>query len=310
MLHDILRYLKSKGHECRVISDYTKVDEYEGIKIFKEKGQDHDWYLESDCIITHLGKTGRAWNLSQSTNKPLFHVIHNSYNNSICRVKPDQYIIYNSCWVRDAHKWNQSNIVCRPIIDVNKYFTKKTGEHITLINLNKNKGGEILKKIAIQMPDHKFLGVKGSANYGTQITDQPDNVEIVEHTSNMKRDVYSRTRLLIMPSEYESWGRTAIEAMISGIPVIANPTPGLIESIGPNGIFVSRHDIDKWAHAIKYILNEKNYLTLSNIFKERAEMVCSYKDFEKLEQFLITKIKDHESKSNQKFRRFKNALQG
>ncbi len=41
----------------------------------------------------------------------------------------------------------------------------------------------------------------------------------------------SRTRILIIPSMDEGFGRMAIEAMACGIPVIANPVGGLLEII-------------------------------------------------------------------------------
>ncbi|WP_262928542.1 glycosyltransferase family 4 protein [Streptomyces sp. CBMA152] len=51
----------------------------------------------------------------------------------------------------------------------------------------------------------------------------------------MREHVYSRSRVILMPSLYESWGRVAVEAFASGIPVIAHTTPGLVESMGEAG---------------------------------------------------------------------------
>lgn len=39
-----------------------------------------------------------------------------------------------------------------------------------------------------------------------------------------------------------------MEAIASGIPCIATPTPGLIESLGYAGTFVPRDDVDMWYH--------------------------------------------------------------
>ncbi|MFI1769152.1 glycosyltransferase family 4 protein [Streptomyces sp. NPDC020800] len=62
----------------------------------------------------------------------------------------------------------------------------------------------------------------------------------------MREHVYSRSRVMLMPSLYESWGRVAVEAFASGIPVIAHPTPGLVESLGEAGIFAYRDDLNAW----------------------------------------------------------------
>jgi glycosyltransferase involved in cell wall biosynthesis len=62
-----------------------------------------------------------------------------------------------------------------------------------------------------------------------------------------------------MPSKEESWGRVAIEAMSSGIPVIATPTPGLLESCGSAGIFCKRDDIGSWVREIRRLKTDTEY---------------------------------------------------
>ena len=83
-----------------------------------------------------------------------------------------------------------------------------------------------------------------------QIMPNRPNVEVIGKTSNMRDDVYARTRVLLMPSTRESWGMTGVEAMASGIPVIASPLPGLRESLGFAGIFVDPSDHQGWVDAI------------------------------------------------------------
>ena len=68
-----------------------------------------------------------------------------------------------------------------------------------------------------------------------------------------------------MPSEYESFGRTAIEAAASGIPTVAAPTPGLKESLGDAGIFCDLRNTDAWVKAIKDLMEDKDY------YKERSQ---------------------------------------
>jgi hypothetical protein len=70
------------------------------------------------------------------------------------------------------------------------------------------------------------------------------------------RVVYRRTRLLLMPSTYESYGRVAIEAAVSGIPTIANSTPGLEEALGSAGTFPARLAVEPWQEAIRQVLND------------------------------------------------------
>ena len=71
--------------------------------------------------------------------------------------------------------------------------------------------------LAERFPDQRFFAVEGS--YGEQIirTDLP-NVEWLRHVPGhqMREQVYARTKVLLMPSVYESYGRTAVEAMVAG----------------------------------------------------------------------------------------------
>ncbi|MFE4971343.1 glycosyltransferase [Kitasatospora sp. NPDC056651] len=65
-------------------------------------------------------------------------------------------------------------------------------------------------------------------------------MEIIDHVPGhaMRERVYARSRVVLMPSSHESWGRVGVEAFASGIPVIAHPTPGLAECLGHAGIYV------------------------------------------------------------------------
>ena len=58
--------------------------------------------------------------------------------------------------------------------------------------------------------------------------------------------VWARTGVLLAPSKAEAWGMAAVEALAHGIPVIAHPTPGLVESMGTGAWFLERDDLDQW----------------------------------------------------------------
>ena len=60
-----------------------------------------------------------------------------------------------------------------------------------------------------------------------------------------------------MPSEYESYGRTALEAMSAGIPVLCTPTGGLKESCSKAATYISRNDIESWCRNIRTMKGEK-----------------------------------------------------
>jgi glycosyltransferase involved in cell wall biosynthesis len=87
----------------------------------------------------------------------------------------------------------------------------------------------------------------------------------------MKNDVWSRTKILLVPSTYESYGMVAVEALASGIPVIASPTFGLKESLSYAGIFADRSDLDAWEMHIRRLLNDDGtYAAQSSLSVKRS----------------------------------------
>jgi glycosyltransferase involved in cell wall biosynthesis len=86
-----------------------------------------------------------------------------------------------------------------------------------------------------------------------------------------------------MPSTYESWGRTAVEAMASGIPVIAAPTPGLVEALtsptlGECGLFADADDDDGWIAALKLLDSPKEWDRYSALARQRSAELAAIGD--------------------------------
>ena len=92
-----------------------------------------------------------------------------------------------------------------------------------------------------------------------------------------------------MPSLYESYGRTAVEAMCSGIPVIAAPTPGLKESLGDAGIFADVEKPQEWVEAIKKLDDPEEYKKASLKCLKRAEEVelMTAQELDTMEHFIM-----------------------
>jgi len=135
------------------------------------------------------------------------------------------------------------------------YQIEPTGDKIALLNLSEAKGVFPFYASAEHNPALNFLGVKGAYAIQEPAPDLP-NLEIMENQSDV-RLVYAQTRLLLVPSYYESWGRVAVEAACSGIPSICAPTPGLKEA-GVTSIFVDPDDQAGWDNAIRKLMRSKN----------------------------------------------------
>ena len=299
MIHGIAKHLISKGHNVRVLlhqANYIRITNnytFDGVDVFPPNPNVIDGLMRwCDGVFTHLDYTRWTIHTAKMYKKPVFHLIHNShpYPEIIMAEKP-QHIIYNSFWLKDLLNYNFSNFILPPPTDYRFFDIGKDpikNEYITLINLNKNKGGEIFEQIAKAMPNKKFLGVIGS--YDEQIIPKLPNVRIVEKSVNIK-DYYAMTRILVMPSEYESWGITATEAMSSGIPVICTDTPGLLENCGKAAIYVKkRDDIKAWVKAISDLDDEKKYREFSRKAKERAREHDPRKKLDELEPWIREKV--------------------
>jgi glycosyltransferase involved in cell wall biosynthesis len=160
-------------------------------------------------------------------------------------------------------------MVARPAVSPDRYKVSR-GKSVTLINLWPDKGAEIFYKMAEEFPEVPFLGVIGG--YGEQVIRDLPNVTIMEHTPDMKK-VYGDTKILLMPSKYESYGRVGVEAMASGIPVIAHPTEGLRESLGDAGTFVDRDLPGEWKTALSGLLKPARYGKMSKLATTRSELL-------------------------------------
>jgi glycosyltransferase involved in cell wall biosynthesis len=283
MAHDMNRFLM-KNHEVRVLTSWS--GEFEGIPVINDDNLIHmnQEYRWADIIFSHLGRSGMAFNKSRQYKKPLVFVSHNTHPYHFCRSKTSNgvYVVHNAQWSMDFLQYKRPGVIVNPPVDY-RQWKRSTGDLIGLVNLNDNKGGAVLENIARAMPDKRFLGVIGM--YGNQHESYPDNVEVIPNTPDMQA-VYDRCGIILMPSDYESWGRVATEAMACGIPVIAHPARGLRENLGWMGIFRDRNDTDAWVEAIRNLDDKATYLTASENALRRAKELDPTPQMERLDKFI------------------------
>lgn len=290
MLHNMVKYLQAQGHNVRILlhqANHYKITNnytFDGVDVFPPTEPVVDGLMRwADVVFTHLDYTRWTIHAAAMYRKPVFHLIHNSHPYpEIIDAEKRQHIIYNSEWLKDLLSYKYPNFVLPPAVDYRNFDYPATGSHITLINLNENKGGHIFVEIAKAMPNKSFLGVYGS--YDEQITEDLPNLTYVSNTPNIK-EVFAKTRILVMPSEYESYGMAATEAMCSGIPVICTETLGLKENCSKAGIYIKdRNDIKAWVNAISQLDDAKAYNAASKKARARAMELDPRK---KLDEFHI-----------------------
>ncbi len=285
-LHDVMRLLRWDGHRCTALLSKPHPDGsgsyvMDGVKVQAHANkQDPDLYFPHyDVILSHLECASRSGLISRKYGKRAIHLLHN--DQEYCIGAAERYadaLIFNTEWIRPAYSFlpKRKGVVLHPPVDPARYGVDTTREYITLVNLtigttdriSYDKGGLTFYELARRFPNEKFLGVKGG--YGDQYVpdDLPPNVTILEHTNNIL-NVYRKSKVVLVPSKYESYGRVAVEAGCSGIPSILSETPGTREAMGYSASFCDYGASDQWEAALSNVLD--NYDHHSACALERAQ---------------------------------------
>lgn len=283
MLHAMLLALHQRGHEVRVYAtdnpnaDNGSTYEIDGIWVHEDEfahaqGQMEAW--APDVIVSHHRNALQARKSAKTLGIPWVLLIHNDFAQTLQQIELSPALtVSNTRWITTKHPRffsNRNVITVHPPIDASRHSTT-SGDHVTLVNMNQDKGAELFYWLAHHMPDVKFLGVEGG--HGEQVLNHRlPNVEIVRHTSDMPGEVWSKTRVLLMPSRYESYGMAGVEAMASGIPVVAAPTEGLLESLSYAGLFVDRQDGQGWVDVVDTLMfNDNAYDHASALARKRSD---------------------------------------
>lgn len=298
--HTINRYCMSKPYkyDVWVASPGYPKRTYDGVRCFDlYDSETLNSVLESTQILHSHSYYYRKQllYLCRITGKPFVEWVHtDNYVRAVGKMWEDkrckgrQWTVFNSHSLRDTRKdlsETQTQIVL-PAVDYRAYnVERKESKYITLSNVNENKGGYILVQLAKALPEYEFLGIMGGYRKQIIIQDIP-NLRYIQHTTEIK-DIYAQTEIMIMPSKEETWGRTAVEAMSSGIPVVASPTPGLKECCGSAAIYCDRADLDAWVSTLRKLKTDKEFYNMrSAAALQRARALDPNPELEVMESWL------------------------
>lgn len=234
MLDELARYLVYCGDQVRII----------------DTGPRDLITHDCDVIISQMEWARDAGMIARSRGRKFVQIMHNDNQQSREHVALGADLtICNTEWLR---KELGGDIVLHPIVRMEKHATTP-GECVTLVNLIPEKGAVLFYQLSALRPDLQFMGVMGG--YGRQLSNVP-GVTIVDNTPFMREMVWSKTKVLLMPSTYESYGMAAVEAMCSGIPVIATDTPGLRESTDGAALLMDTRCPHEWKKALDGVLRD------------------------------------------------------
>jgi len=146
---------------------------------------------------------------------------------------------------------------------------KKTGitTIITTSRLVEKNGVEDIIKAMKYLPDNvelKILGIghlEKSLKFLTSSLQFGSRVHFVGHIDNEELPKYlHQADIFIRPSLSEGQGISFIEAMASGLPVIATPVGGIVDFLedGKTGLFCKVHDPESIAKTFKRLVEDEN----------------------------------------------------
>lgn len=261
MFHEILKSLVNAGFNVDAVATWTEdtTKKLDGVTVYR--GKEHLALLDKkyDLVITQFHEANNVIDVCKKRGIPVVFVAHNTYPNTAETLqKKPNLVVFNTQWVRDYHEYDDKYIIVHPPVYREQHATTP-GDMITLINLIPSKGSNMFYNLAMRMLRYKFLAVEGGYYKDKQQILDIKNVVFQPNTNDMKNDVWARTKILLMPSTYESYGMVGVEAMASGIPVIALKTPGLEESLGSAGLFQEDDNLIRWMRLIDWLHIPENY---------------------------------------------------
>lgn len=217
---------------------------------------------ESDVILCTPRTLGAAH--SERGSARVACLAHNPGEANAVAPYVDLVVAPSEQLLRDAPSARPAAVV-RPPVPVHRYATCPLGyrpcpaeggfpcthegmpsrrDSVLILSLRPDRGAGTFLVLARHNPQVRFLAVRRRQPGQLEAPRLP-NLEVMEEPEDV-RDAYARARVLLMPSAYESFGRTALEAACSGVPTLAHPHPALRESIGPAASYMALSNPGGW----------------------------------------------------------------
>jgi glycosyltransferase involved in cell wall biosynthesis len=268
-IYDTFAWLTRRRHDCRVMAERgaTQARTPAGVVYCLPSDDEVETHFrDCDVMFTQLDATMQAQLLASEYQTPLVQYVHSEHQLENLGVMEScsALVVFNSKHVAEACSWWEGpSLVVHPAIDAGRVRVAPDGQCTTLVNLSAAKGGMEFWRLAQAVESVPFLGVMGA--YGDQVI-QPDGLTLgpFEASStglpvNLQvlgklRDIRSAlafTRVLLVLSHTETYGRIAAEAAVSGIPTICVDTPGLREALGDAAVYAKRDDSANLRHLVR-----------------------------------------------------------
>ena len=228
--------------------------------------------LKPDFVVCHVSMCADLLQKLIALNYPTLFYIHSREISPLFGTLPADHKFAFACEStfikKQFQQISEAHIdVIRPILPPQKFQVSDTGDAILVINPHPKKGGKLIVEAARQLPHRRFLIVGGWANTQhdpevveiEQALTQLPNVTRQPHVEDM-RTVFKQAHCLLMPCVVaEAYGRTAAEALIAGIPVVASNQGALPETVGDGGIIIDiEAPVTEWTTHLENLFNNSD----------------------------------------------------
>ena len=102
-----------------------------------------------------------------------------------------------------------------------------------------------------------------------QLSLQP-RLAVLTDVSRME-EIFGQAHVFVFPSRYEGFGIPLVEAMASGIPVVAGARAAIPETVGDGGQIVPTEDVRPWCEAVERLTEPVEYRRWSEKARRRSE---------------------------------------
>lgn len=187
-------------------------------------------------------------------------------------------------------------------VDINKFKIEKSklknNKVKTILSVGaftEQKRHELVIKAVSKLKNIKLIIAGGGGDKKEEIKMLGENLlvserfEIIETSNDKMPAIYSRANVFTLASKiYESFGIVLVEAMASGLPVVATDDPIRREIVGDAGLFVDPTDSAIYAKTIEKTLNTK-WDDKPRKQAEKFDWDIIAKEYEKLFKSLMNK---------------------
>ena len=287
------QYLRTKSYS---VEEMTRGEEGKFYKTFLESLVE----FKPDALFIYGGGVLEMSIVAECKRRGIATIMHIPNGNYANYHFPNVDMLFTDSGLSSSNYYNNSHINIMPVgafIDPQKVLVPKkiTPKYITFINPSHEKGSALVMRLALMAkekhPTWRFLVVESratwawSVEYYKQRTEDFPNVDVGQHTTDI-RLVFEQTKLLLVPSLcYEGFGRVAAEATMNGIPVLSSTSGGLPGAVNGGGIcleapaksvadysyFPLDTDMEKWFHVLEEMVDDNNYPAWQEKAKEASK---------------------------------------